>query len=158
MQRTAQGIYIARWGGALGAVLVVLAFIGLARAEYPPHVSSWPSVVPTLAVLLLGLGVYAGSVSLAKARIAQGLYAQGGKLLRPYTLRMSPESLRIERPGAQASVSWQEVEEIVVTPQCAFIFTAPTYAVVVPARCFASLSDYDAFVAEARSYAVAAVA
>jgi hypothetical protein len=122
------------------------------KAEYPPGVRTNLSVIATIGFLILGAVVWMTSIALSKSRIARNLYAEGSKLLTPYTIELTPQALLIESAGSRAQVAWSHIEEVAFTQQQALVFTAPTHALPVPSRCFPSAEEYNAFVAELRSY------
>lgn len=156
LRKSAPGIGIAQVGGTIAGLLVVFALLSLTKAEYPASAQSNMSVLGTLGLLLLGVATYFVATAISASRITRSLYAEGGKLLRPYTLEVSERAFVIESFGAHAEVAWSNVEEVVVTTEQAIVFTAPTHGVLIPKRCFASVHEFNAFVEAIRTLATAA--
>jgi hypothetical protein len=156
LRESAPGIAIAQVGGAIAGLLVVFALFALTKAEYPASAQSNMSVLGTLGLLLLGVATYFVATAISKSRVARSLYAEDGKLLRPYTLEVSERAFVMESLGSRAEVAWSNVEEVVVTTEQAIVFTAPTHGVPIPRRCFASVHEFNAFVEAIRTLATAA--
>jgi hypothetical protein len=134
------------WGGMAGGVLVGFALFALLKAEYPAHARSSLSVTATIGMLVLGAAIWYASAALGRNLISRRLYAEGSKLLKPYSLQTTAEGLYIQASGSSAKVDWSQVEEVQISDQQTLVFTAPTHALVVPARAFGSEHEYKEFV------------
>jgi hypothetical protein len=145
LRRKVAGASLQFWGGLLGGTLVGFALFALLKAEYPAHTRSNLSVTATIGILLLGTAIHYGSAALGRNMVARRLYAEGSKLLQPYTLEATSTGLHIKAADSSATIGWPQVEEVLVSDLHTLVFTSPMYAVVVPARAFVSIPQYQEF-------------
>ena len=133
-----------------GIGLVAYSFIHLWGAKFPQDSESFLTVPLTMEILLAGVVISAFSAVDTKAR-KRVLYGEGSKLLRPYVLEINPPVLLVQSTGASARIEFNEIEDVLLTPQQAIVVLSPVRGLIVPSRCFTNTATYKAFVSNLRS-------
>ena len=153
LQRTAPGVTIARQRRGWRASDRSLRCFHLSRRSIHPVSERIFRSSPLSVSSILGAVVWMTSIAWSKSRIAGNLYAEGSKLPTPYTIELTPQALLIESAWFACLSRLEPHRRRSFYASSKPLFSlAPTHALPVPARCFPSAEEYNAFVAEFRSY------